>query len=401
LGEETIVSERRRALVNRILGLIGPSMGGRRFGNAEDLIGWAEEQTGLWNWGDPQFRGGLSALLLALEALPELSPLGVVTYDRMIRQALVNRLRFLGESIPRSEPRAPVIITGLPRSGTTALHRFLALDPIFHAPPLWELLDPFSDSSSMLRRWRTWAQIGFKNRLLPDLDQKHYTRADTAEECTLLLANSFSSPLFWDLAPLDGFLDWYQSTPQRSVYEDYRRQLEILQAHHPNQRLLLKAPAHLGNLAELQNVLPEASLIQTHRDPTKCFFSHCSLRETLGQLVMATPDRQSIASQVRRVFDHDLRANVAFHEQTSCEVAHVACSTLRRAPSDVLKDLRGWLDLSWTGADAQLLTDVLQRRPEGGSGGHRYSHEGWGVTREQVAGLFGDYRSTFAELLTG
>ncbi len=195
----------------------------------------------------------------------------MVTFGKMIRQALVNRLRFLGDSSPRSELNSPVIITGLPRSGTTALHRLLALDPVFHAPPLWELLDPFLDSADGLRRWRTRAQIGFKNRLLPDLDQKHFTRADTPEECTLLLANSFASPLFWDLAPLEGYLEWVQAADQRPVYEDYRRQLEILQARHPDRRLLLKAPAHLGNLAVLHEVVPEAHLIQTHRDPTAVF----------------------------------------------------------------------------------------------------------------------------------
>ncbi len=136
------------------------------------------------------FRDGLDALLAALEVLPGLTPLGVVTFARMIRQALVNRLRFVGDSAPRRDLNSPVIITGLPRSGTTALHRLLALDRVFHAPPLWELLDPFSTAAPVLRRWRTTAQISFKNRLLPDLDPKHFTRADTPEECTLLLANS-------------------------------------------------------------------------------------------------------------------------------------------------------------------------------------------------------------------
>ncbi len=264
----SMMSTTLRSLVNRSLAPFGAAAPGRRFPAADDLLAAAERRTGLDDWGDPNFREALDALLRALEDFRDLTPLGVVTFGNMIRQAFINRLLFVADSSPESELDSPVIITGLPRSGTTALHRLLALDPVFHAPPLWELLDPYSTRKPDLRRWRTTAQIAFKNRLLPDLDQKHFTRADTPEECTLLLANSLASSLFWDLAPLEGYLEWVQAADQRPVYEDYRRQLEILQTRHPGRRLLLKAPAHLGNLAVLHEVVPEAQLIQTHRDPT-------------------------------------------------------------------------------------------------------------------------------------
>ena len=394
------MSEHLRAVVNRVLGLIGPSRVGSRIDDPEDLLGWAERQAGLDGWGDDLFREGLNALLQALEALPGLSPLGVVTYENMIRQALVNRLRFLDEAVPRHALDSPVIITGLPRSGTTALHRFLALDTRFHAPPLWELLDPFAQTGATVRRLRTAVQIAFKNRLLPDLDRKHYTRADTPEECTLLLANSLASPLFWDLAPLDGYLEWYQATPQRWVYEDYRRQLEVLQARHPNRRLLLKAPAHLGNLTVLAEVVPEASLIQTHRDPTACFFSHCSLRDTLSSFVMVRPDRVKIAGHVRRVFEHDLAANIGFHEEHPDDVIHVACRDLAGSPLEILPGLHAVLDLEWSRDAANRVAAHVEQNPRGRFGRHRVSEDGWGVPRETVDLLFSGYRERFAGFLS-
>lgn len=395
----SMMSTTLRSLVNRSLSPFGAPAAGQRFGSSEDLLAAAEQRTTLSTWGDPTFRGGLNALLEALEEIPGLSPLGVATFGNMIRQALVNRLLFVGNSSPRSELNSPVIITGLPRSGTTALHRLLALDPVFHAPPLWELLDPFSTPVPDLRRWRTTVQISFKNRLLPDLDQKHFTRADTPEECTLLLANSFSSPLFWDLAPLEGYLDWVQTADQRPVYEDYRRQLEILQTRHPDRRLLLKAPAHLGNLAVLHEVVPEAHLIQTHRDPTAAFFSHCSLRETLCSFVMDHPDREMIAAQVQRVFEHDLRANLEFHAADSCEVIHVACSALSRGPVEVVREILGCIGIDWNAEAADRVANPQRAQSRGGSGGHRYSREGWGIQQSRVSDLFGDYRSAFPELV--
>ncbi len=393
----SLMSTTLRSIVNRSLAPFGSPASGRRFRAGDDLLAAAERRTGLNDWGDPTFHDGLHALLKALEELPGLTPLGVTTFGNMIRQALVNRLLFVGDSSPRSELNSPVIITGLPRSGTTALHRLLALDPVFHAPPLWELLDPFSSPTPDLRRWRTSAQIGFKNRLLPDLDQKHFTRADTPEECTLLLANSFASPLFWDLAPLEGYLEWVQAADQRPIYEDYRRQLEVLQARHRDRRLLLKAPAHLGNLAVLNEVVPEALLIQTHRDPTAAFFSHCSLRETLSSFVVDHPERETIAAQVRRVFEHDLCANLKFHEANSAEVIHVACSALSRGPIEVLREVLGRIGIDWNEEAADRVADFQRVQSRRGPRGHRYSREGWGFPENRVAELFGDYRSAFPE----
>ena len=393
------ISTTLKSIVNRTLAPFGPPAAGGRFDSIGALLGKAEQQTGLREWGDPHFREGLDALLGALEEVPGLTPLGVTTFQNIVRQALVNRLRFSRESAPRRDLGSPVIITGLPRSGTTALHRFLAVDPVFYAPPLWELLDPFADSSPDFRRWRATAQITIKNRLLPDLDRKHYTRADTPEECTLLLANSLASPLFWDLAPLDGYLEWVQAADQRPVYEDYRRQLEILQARHPDQRLLLKAPAHLGNLAVLHGVIPEAELVQTHRDPAECFFSHCSLRETLGRFVMDRPDRRAIADQVRRVFDFDLNANVGFHQDHPGEVVNVACSDLQTLPLEVVRKLCADLNLGWSEEKANRGAAHLERNPRGRFGKHRVRDDDWGVSRETVDQFFPLYRETFAGFL--
>jgi hypothetical protein len=393
------VSTYLRSIVNGALAPFSRQQAGERFDPVDDLLAKAERRTGLRDWGDPHFRDGLDALLGSLEEVPDLTPLGVVTFSDIICQALVSRLRFVRDSVQRSELNSPVIITGLPRSGTTALHRLLGLDPGFYSPPLWELRDPFATSTFDLRRWRTSAGIMLKNRLLPDLDRKHFTRADTPEECTLLLANSFASPLFWDLAPLDGYLEWYQSTSQRPAYVDYRRQLEVLQAIHPDQRLLLKAPAHLGNLAVLHEMVPEALLIQTHRDPTSCFFSHCSLRETLGLFVVDRPSRKNIAGQVRRVFEHDLRTSLEFHEDRPTEVTHIACSVLGKEPLEVLRGLCCDLDLGWSQETAGRAAAYLERNPRGRHGRHHVSDDDWGISREDIDQLFSVYRERFAGLL--
>ena len=213
------------------------------------------------------------------------------------------------------------------------------------------------------------------------------------------MANSFASPLFWDLAPLEGYLGWVQAADQRPVYRDYRRQLEILQGRHPGRRLLLKAPAHLGNLAVLRKIIPEARLIQTHRDPTACFFSHCSLRETLASFVLSEPPRRLIAGQVHRVFEHDLRACLEFHENHPAETVHVACGALQQEPIHALRQARVGLDLDWGREIEDGARTYLEQHPRGRFGRHRVAAEEWGVTRGVVDRLFSAYRARFSGFL--
>ncbi len=367
--------------------------------SAEPFVAEAERATGRSGWGDETFRSGLDALLASLGELDDLTPLGSTVFSNMIRQALVNRLRFVNARSRAGPLIPPIIITGLPRSGTTALHRMLALDPDHHAPPLWELLDPFADGPVDVRRWRTRAQVAFKTRLLPELDSKHYTRADTPEECTLLLANSLASPLFWDLAPLEGYLRWYQATPMAPVYAEYRAQLELLQARHPARRLVVKAPAHVGNLIALCDAVPDAVLVQTHRDPARCFNSHCSLRRTLSSFVLSQVDPRVIAGHVRRVFEHDVSANLAFHDQSPDRVIHVSQRRLRRTPLETLRAVYRASGLEPTSQAEERWTADIDHRRRIHRRHHHVPQDVWGISPDCIDAMFGDYRRRFADQL--
>jgi hypothetical protein len=398
-GSVLQVSSGFRSLVNGVLDRYGNASPADGIGNAADLMTAAERRTGLVDWGDPSFRGGLEALLDDAGRLPGLTPLGVLTFRGLIGQLLANRLRFVSSDGRRAQLAPPIIITGLPRSGTTLLHRLVGLDPAHHAPPLWELLDPFAATPGGIRRFRATLQIAFKNRLLPELDRKHFTRAGIPEECTLLLGNSFATPLFSDMAPMEGYLEWYQSSCQREVYLEYRAQLELLQERHPGRRLVLKAPAHLGNLADLVRAVPEAHLVQTHRDPTRCFFSHCSLRDTLARLVTDRPDRRAIPRLAERTFERDLRTNLAFHETHDRRVEHVAFTRLCANPIEIVRRLYDAFGLDWSAEAQRRISDYQRRFPKGRFGNHRYRDSDWGVSSARVDSWFGEYRQRFADEL--
>ncbi len=112
---------------------------------------------------------------------------------------------------------------------------------------------------------------------------------------------------------------------------------------------------------------------------------------------MDRPDREAIAGQVRRVFEHDLRGNLEFHRAAPGHVIHVACSTLRREPMEVRREIYGRTGVDWT--DEAVDRAARPQGERGGPGAHRYSRDGWGIPPAAVAELFGDYRSTFSELV--
>jgi hypothetical protein len=113
----------------------------------------AAEQTGLSSWGDGDggndggFAGRLELLCRALRDEAGLSALGLaMTYESLV-QTLRARLQL--EDLIARHPEIeevpverPIVICGLPRTGTTHLHNLLAADPALRHLPYWESLEP-------------------------------------------------------------------------------------------------------------------------------------------------------------------------------------------------------------------------------------------------------------------
>jgi len=333
---------------------------------------------GLNNWGDPEFVSGLEALLASVKQLPSTHFIGQITLHSLILRSLINRLRYIDILQNHSKEdrtlNAPIIITGLSRSGTTFLQRLMAFDTRHYAFPLWELLDPFKNHGFIdFRRAKTNYEIILKNVLLPELDKKHYTRADTKEECILLLANSFHSQLFTDIAPLAGYLDWYISENREYAYREYRDQLTILQSYHQGKRLILKAPSHLGSLENIIKYIPDAIIIQTHRNPNECINSLCSLRQTLYKMVEGEIDNQEILREVQQLFDSETKKNLDFHQKYPDKVLSVSYTELTRNPLKILNGLYSKMDYEWTENMNNSIKEYILENPQNRRGKHKYN----------------------------
>ena len=238
----------------------------------------AAAETGLDDFGPADYRERLELLLACYRALPGLTPAGQVNLYFQFLQMLKNRL--LLTDLLRREPHVrdvelvpPVVIAGLPRSGTTHLHHLLAATGLFRTLPYWESLEPIASPAELgvqpdPRYQRCEQGMTMIDVAVPHLVLMHEIDSpDHIHEEIQLLANDFSTMFFETLADIPAWRDYYRSHDQTPHYAYLRLQLQAMQHQRGGRRWLLKTPQHVEQLTVLDRVFPGATVVVTHRDP--------------------------------------------------------------------------------------------------------------------------------------
>ncbi|SNS84682.1 sulfotransferase family protein [Rhodococcoides kyotonense] len=258
-------------------------------GTVEDLHASATRVTGLSDFGDDDYVEALGVLLDSYSRDAELTALGSKMNRYFLRGALVARL--LSEQSWKQNPEyasvpidRPIFVTGLPRTGTTALHRLLTVDPSHQGLEMWltEVPQPRPPRSG----WEAnpvFAGIekGFEQHHVehPEFMGVHYMSAAEVEECWQLLRQSVHSIAYECLAYLPTYSSWLAEQSWLGAYGRHRRNLQLIGLHDADRRWVLKNPSHLFALDELLQVYPDALVIQMHREPRTIMPSMCSLAE--------------------------------------------------------------------------------------------------------------------------
>jgi hypothetical protein len=356
----------------------------------------AARREGHDDFGDPGYRAGLDALVESIEADANLHTVARLHMRELLTELLVSRLRLA--RLPASTPTplvAPLIVCGLPRSGTTFLHRMLAERDDARALPLWELREPIRGpgpdrrlAAARARDARLVALAGAR------MDAQHLMRAELPDECGHLLKISMYSSLFWQV-PVHGYLEWYLEADGAQPYREYRALLAVLA--HPGQRLVLKDPFHAAQLPSLLAVLPEAMVVQTHRDPVEVVPSFNKLTTSFQALLSDDFDRARsvtlnlrwLQTVVRR--NHEARAALA-----PGRLLDVRYGELLRDPFAVVDRVHAHFGLELDGAYADRLRRFIGENPQRKHGPNPYAAADYGQTTAAIAAAFADYRARFS-----
>ena len=262
----------------------------------DDLIAASQAATGLTDVGDVWFREPLERLCTALDDEAQLHLPGRVRTRAELQLLMENRLRLVDlwarePAIADERVVAPIIVTGLGRSGTTLLHELLDCDPANRAPKLWELVDtvpvPTAEESCDLdtpRARRVDDEITMMDEMVPAFTGMHENRGHLPTECIFLFAHQFSSDQFTGLYNVPSYTIWRSGVDQTPIYDWHRHMLQTLQWGAPDgpwQRFVLKAPSHLGSLPLVFATYPDARVVMLHRDPLRVVGSLADLMATL------------------------------------------------------------------------------------------------------------------------
>jgi len=256
-------------------------------GTAADLHASATRITGLADFGAGDYRDGLAVLLDSCAREAGLTELGAKAHRAFLRGALVARLlseaawaRYPGHATVAID--RPIFVTGLPRTGTTALHRLLTADPAHQGLELWltEVPQPRPPRDTWERDpvfGRIQAAYERHHAAHPEFMGVHYMAADQVEECWQLLRQSMRSVSYECLAHLPSYSAWLAGQDWTGAYRRHRRNLQLIGLPDRGRRWVLKNPSHLFALDALLRVYPDALVIQTHRAPRAAIASVCSL----------------------------------------------------------------------------------------------------------------------------
>jgi hypothetical protein len=256
-----------------------------------------EQLGGIELYEDPGLLDRLGLLCTVMAADADLSPMGRMTNFSMFTRYLVQRSRL--EDLYRRHPEIsaeqisqPLVIAGLPRSGTTHLLNLISVDERLRSLRYWESLEPIPIAAEQQlaaagqdpRIDRCREQVEMMDQMMPLFRNMHDMSAEHIHEEVELQCMDFSSMLFDTYGLLPGWRDYYLAHDQTPHYEFLKRVLKALQWLRGPRRWILKSPQHLEQLQPLRTTFPDATFVLTHRDPVSVVTSMSTMQSYVARL---------------------------------------------------------------------------------------------------------------------
>lgn len=376
-------------------------------GSIDHLHQLAAQATGLSDFGAGDYLDALKVLALAYDTEARFSETGKTSASNMILNCLIGRLhaqaglKAFPECIHRDIVR-PLFIVGLPRTGTTVLHKLLALDSDHQAVEFWLGMYPMprpprSTWESHPRFREISSALETTYRLCPQLKAIHEMRAEEADECRLLLMQSFANVTFQSSATVPSYEKWLYQANFSPVYRDYKNALNLIGLHSPEKRWVLKDPSHLWSLDTLLVAFPDALIVQTHRDPVNVIASVSSLVSTA--LAMNEPDmgphevgRQQFEQWIR-VFGTAMKVR----DRHPDNFYDVYFDDFMADPLAVIEGIYDRIGATFSIETQSAIHSWLGANPQQKHGDHRYSPDDFGLSADEIADRFSEYRRRFIQ----
>jgi len=408
---------------------VGPFKNGdRQFTDIDLNIKYARKKVNLEDLGDEGFIQNFKAIIHSSTQEKQVyTNLGYVSARIELSLNFVRRLKLIQyyKDVPRvlSIPtRAPVFVMGLPRTGTTFLHRLLSLDPSVRSPLLWELIHPVpipldydnevtAFEGDRKKRAKFIKNIIAQRKFMGDhaLDHIHEIEYDLPEECLMGLTDSLPTMLQY-LYSNYMHIDEYLKIDATDAYSGYKKILQLLSYQTGEEKnpkkWMLKCPIHLFYVKEISKVFPDAQLLWTHRHPISAVPSLCSLIKAFHS-VYYEPECIDVQEMGRRLLEKtgDILNNAAKSiDNSHLKCGHVIYNEMVKDPISTVKGI--YAQMGWNFSDQfnRNLVDYLDanakkraKQSHGKESLHHYTPELYGISENDLCtGKYAEYINRFS-----
>jgi hypothetical protein len=362
--------------------------------------------TGLDDFGSPYYREGLQRTVDALNNEADLNDLGRVMQHATISNALIQRLKIVdtyqrNPEIADEIIHGPVVVIGLPRTGTTALSQLVAADPQFRSLRTWESQAPTpppeaATQHSDPRIAQAAEGLAMIDQMFPDFKTMLNSEPEAATECQDLMGMSFRTFHFDGVVRVPGYVEWLVKCDMRETYSFHKDVLKLLQWHCKPNLWHLRTPVHMFALDAFVEAYPNAKFLWSHRDPAKVLGSVCSLIAYIRSWSSDRKDPKELGAEQLAWWAEGITRAMDFRAEFGDDrFVDVSFADLQTEPVRTLARSYEQLGLTFTDSARATVQQWANEHQPGHRGTHNYELADYGLSAEQVREAFSKYLATY------
>jgi Sulfotransferase family len=379
---------------------------------AENIMVAATQAAGCDDFGEMDFLQGLEIYLDDLQRFAGLSPKGIQSQFQDMARMLANRLGYVRDvkahpEILEEEIERPIVMLGLPRTGSSKLQRMIAADPAMQRLEVWRLLfpAPFPGTAGVHPDPRIAMAEQIEAMLkehFPAQVAGHPMEAREPDEELWLLEMTFRSHMSSHKIYAPNHGKWVASQTQLQPYRYMRKMLQYLQWQDGGGRgrpWVMKSPMNVGEIATILEVFPDATLVHTHRDPKVVMASYAALLEATWLAAMETVDLTALGKFICNFWQQQMGRNLADRRQLGEDrIIDAYYDDICNRADNVIAEIYRAAGRKITPQASEAFHRYEANRPAGYFGKHHYSLERYNLDPEEVDELFSDYYRHFPRL---
>ncbi len=351
--------------------------------------------------GEDDFKEPLSILLDDYSNASNLNRLGTLTFENGIKEKLRARAKLLDfvNSNNLEEPSSPIIISGLPRSGTTYLFDIMYCSEIFRGPLTWELFEMMPVARSQYQRAykqiKTELRLALFRALVPKLMNIHHMKSNLPEECQLITALDFKSISFAYSARVPNYQRFIGHCDYSSAFIWHKRFLQAMETTKKPSYWLLKDPCHIQHIEEILNVYPNAKFVFIHRSPIEVIGSISSLTFNLRSAFSKRIDRIGLGKESLSFWSEASKKLLLQRCQIpSSNMVDIDFLDFTHDPIGVIESIFRNFNIDSNKETREKMLSFTEQKTQL-SNKHNYSLDEFGLKDDQVNEAFSAYKSEF------